>query len=270
MEPTSDSAEGHERQGPRFAGHTSNSFWPGVAAGSLALICFLAAQPSLRGGESPDQSQPITTSLPGSTKSSGTAPKSVGAPPRYVDLTPYTNASLAGNWHGDRPDNDLSGLPLGEQNLAGTKFDVRGLIQLDSRESGEDAQFPPAVSRIRFGFRCQRLHFLHGAILGYDSSGTMIGLYVLHYADGRTREWPIVLGRDVMDWWKAPDAQALTNGLVVAWEGANGKSRPQGKTVRLYRTTVLNPRPEMEILSLDFVSMMARAGPFLVAVTADP
>jgi hypothetical protein len=73
-----------------------------------------------------------------------------------------------------------------------------------------------------------------------------------------------------MDWWQPPDAQALAHGLVIAWQGANGKSRPQGKTVRVFTTAVANPRPEVEIASLDFVSTMAQAAPFLLAITAEP
>jgi hypothetical protein len=31
-----------------------------------------------------------------------------------------------------------------------------------------------------------------------------------------------------------------------------------------------NPRPEIEVTTIDFVSAMSRCGPFLIALTAEP
>jgi hypothetical protein len=38
---------------------------------------------------------------------------------------------------------------------------------------------------------------------------------------------------------------------------------------RLYHRSWENPRPDVEVLSIDFVSRMTRSGPFLVALTVD-
>ena len=97
--------------------------------------------------------------------------------------------------------------------------------------------------------------------------GTKIGSYIVHYADGQTREIPIIVGRDVADWF----SQANENlpDLQIAWSGRNEASRAAGRTIRLFKSTWQNPVPELAIQSLDFVSSHHSAAPFLVAITAE-
>jgi hypothetical protein len=96
-----------------------------------------------------------------------------------------------------------------------------------------------------------------------------IGKYVLNYVDGKTAELPIVPGRHVRDWQVAreqerqPMAQA-----VVAWSGTN---HLDGRGwLQLYKADYENPRPEVEVKTLDFVSAMSDATPFVVAITVKP
>jgi hypothetical protein len=53
----------------------------------------------------------------------------------------------------------------------------------------------------------------------------------------------------------------------VAWKGptpAAGDWQP-----RLYQSTFTNPKPELEILKVEYVSKLTRSGPFLVALTVE-
>jgi len=43
-----------------------------------------------------------------------------------------------------------------------------------------------------------------------------------------------------------------------------------GATLRLYLTSYENPHPDKEVVSVDYVSAMAMAAPFLVAMTIEP
>ena len=52
----------------------------------------------------------------------------------------------------------------------------------------------------------------------------------------------------------------------VGWTGTT----PQGVPIQLFISTRKNPRPGVEISSLDYVSKMTQAGPFLVAITVEP
>ena len=112
------------------------------------------------------------------------------------------------------------------------------------------------------------MHFLHSAINAFDiKDGTQIGSYVVHYANGQTREIPIVVGRDLADWWNQPNEQ--NKKFVIAWTGTNESSRAQGRTIRLFKSTWENPMPDSEVKSIDFVWAGTEAAPFLVAITAE-
>jgi len=118
------------------------------------------------------------------------------------------------------------------------------------------------------GRPCRKIHFLHGA--GWSArAGTHIGSYVVHYADGESREVKILFGQNVREW-LAPPAPQLITGAAVAWEGSNQASRALGLGVRLYQMTWLNPLPGAEVQRIDFKSAMENPAPFLIAITVEP
>ena len=54
--------------------------------------------------------------------------------------------------------------------------------------------------------------------------------------------------------------------LSVAFRSAVASSRD---TVGVYRTTYVNPRPELQVMHIDFVSRMTQSAPFLIALTVE-
>jgi WD40 repeat protein len=190
-------------------------------------------------------------------------------PPRLIDLSAWYNAALTESWHERNAGNDLRELKPELQELAGTLFDVRGLIQLGSIVPDE-LGYPWEVHGMHVNQACAQLHFLHSAIFaGQTPAGTQIGVYVIHYADGRYKLVYINVGRDLLDWWSQPQ-ETFTN-AVVAWTGQNEKSRKAGRQIRLYKTTWKNPFPSVPIVRIDFIGPFGNdsARPFLVAITAD-
>jgi hypothetical protein len=162
---------------------------------------------------------------------------------------------------------DLAELPRGVQKLAGVDFDLRGLIQVGSSSRG-GVPYPKELSGIPMKRACRLLHFVHSAIMAYDvQPGTKIGSYVVYYVDGQTREIPIIVERDVADWFS--QANENLRDLQIAWSGRNEASRTAGRTIRLFKSTWQNPVSELAIQSLDFVSSHHSAAPFLVAITAE-
>jgi hypothetical protein len=102
---------------------------------------------------------------------------------------------------------------------------------------------------------------------------TAVGKYVLHYADGAREELAIVVGRHVRHWWaeaNEPDPYAALPEGTVAWTGSNPSAKDAKATLRLYLTSYENPHPEKEVASVEFVSAMTTAAPFLVAMTVEP
>jgi beta-galactosidase len=151
-------------------------------------------------------------------------------------------------------------------------------------------KLPQAVEGIPVGFCLDKLHLLHATEFGafgdeshpfFVKDGTHIGDYKIHYADGSTATIPIVYGEDVRDWWyweKSKD-KSLTGTVFtvpvgvkrgkVAWTGKNADAGQYDVPLRLYLTNWDNPKPNVRVTTIDYVSVgQTAAGPFCVAITA--
>jgi hypothetical protein len=193
-------------------------------------------------------------------------PRLAMATTNQVDLTDFYNGALTQAWHPGPAENNLGALPSGLLQLGGVVFDVRGVVQLaglDLLRAG--GRFPQQISGIRIGQLCHQLHFLQAA--GWPAhDGTRLGAYLIHYADGRTQAVPIVYGEDVRDWNAESDSSHKLKRAAIVWSGIT----KQGRAVRLFKSSWTNPWPAVEISAIDYVSAMASAAPFLVAVTVEP
>ncbi|MHC1766698.1 MAG: protein kinase [Verrucomicrobiia bacterium] len=208
------------------------------------------------------------------------------AGPNLINLNAYYTGLLDAIFYptGDprEYDDDLEALltPTGLMTKGGVPFDVRGVVLLwrfEPASVGERSfwnRYPKRVNGIAIGRRVQRLHALHGVFCRSSmDDGTSIGSFVWHYADGTERETEIVYGRDVRNWCQggnSPDPQRECEQGRVVWDGTNPVARAQGTTRRLYLTAYENPQPDIVVTSLDFVSKMTQAAPFLVALTVEP
>jgi WD40 repeat protein/serine/threonine protein kinase len=188
---------------------------------------------------------------------------------RQVDLSPYYNLAL-------RMDKTWSDLSEGLDTFGGVRFDVRGLIHLNGQAGKQEGQnYPQRVNDIHVSRKCRLLHFLHAVEWGDDAGdGKAVGTYVLHYADGQVVELPIVVGRDLRDWWLSDGLAKPTEsgGASPVWFGfyrAPGVNGAFGASICLWKSTRENPRPNVELASIDFVSAMSAASPFLVALTVE-
>jgi WD40 repeat protein len=187
-----------------------------------------------------------------------------------IDLSPVYNAALDEAWIPaaslDDLDLDLSALPVGRQAVRGVGFDIRGVIQL-GRPAPDWSRFPTQVS-IPVNGRCQRIHVLQGVVSG-ELEGAVVGKYRLHYADNQTAELDIRYGRDLRDWRENGAPRSLGESSMVAWTGPRWANAPPGETLRLFKTAYQNPRPDTDIVGLEFVSTLTHAAPFLVAMTIE-
>jgi len=201
-----------------------------------------------------------------------------GATANEIDLTECFNGILTApfypffGWAGS--DNDLAELGHGLITLENIAFDIRGVIQLRRTEPVGGVwrqhwdRMPTAVEDIRIGRTFDRMHVILATDQG-EGEGAEVGRLVWHYADGREEVCKILYGEDVRAWWeKANDASDIENGKV-AWRGTNPNAVEQGATLRLYRRTWKNPRPQMAVETLDFTSDMSRAAPFVIAISVE-
>jgi thiol-disulfide isomerase/thioredoxin len=199
--------------------------------------------------------------------SSAVLPRGENVTPLMVDLSDYFHAALTESWHPGNEGNDLAKLPSGVQTLEGVPFDIRGVVQLNGggMVDMQGKNYPRRVKGIKIGRKCERLHFLHAAGWAVDD-GTLVGKYVLRYADGSRQALPIIYGEDIRDWWVGTDKVVELKHAKVAWQGQTSN----GSEVRVYTRTWENPNPDREVASIDFISSMTRCAPFLLAITTEP
>ena len=188
--------------------------------------------------------------------------------PDLIDLSSYFNRTLV---DATKPGNDLAALPQGLQRFkgVGVDFDVRGMIQLLGMATKEEGwRDPGQILDIKVACKSRRLHFLQAVTDRLDlpaTDGTPVGRYVVHYTDGTTQEIPLVYGSDLRNFWVLPNEPLEASNAQLAWTGKN-----QLSDLRLFHFTWPNPRPDVEVASIDFVSAMAQSAPFLIALTVEP
>src|SRR5262249_38718195 len=127
---------------------------------------------------------------------------------------------------------------------------------------------PKRIEAVPVGRKCARLHLLQGTAWE-AADGTQIAHCILHYEDGGREELPIVYGRDVRNHWTNPSEPIEIKGGVVVWHGLQPDATAAGRTLQLFKNTRPNPRPEVPIQSIDFVSDMAFPAWMLFAVTLE-
>jgi hypothetical protein len=201
----------------------------------------------------------------------GIPKRDTNTPPELLNLSKQYNAGLKQPWHGsNRMTNTLANLPTGVQEFAGVKFDVRGIVQLSGKKLLQQAavRYPKEVKGIPVKQSAAQIHFLHATAWSVPE-GTPIGGFRVNYANGESRDIPIVYGQDVRDWWSAPEEPA-SDTLQIAWTGLNTVSPENGTRVRLFKTTWKNPVPEEPITRIDYHTAMTDSAPFLIAITLDP
>ncbi|HEX7729472.1 MAG TPA: hypothetical protein VF392_10580 [Terracidiphilus sp.] len=213
-----------------------------AASSHFAHFNFAAMNPQLaNGSNSASASNPLR--IPARSKQ---------AIPDLMDLSTYYTSSLE--------EGHLSSLPDGVHAYQRAAFDIRGVIQLAG--SGQPTN-PNAVRGIAIHRKGETIDFLQGAS-GHAAEDTAIGNYVLHYANGDTRKIPLIYGRNIRDSFKE-EAQANAGDVLTdaatAWSDG---------PVRVFKYTVNNPLPSVEIETMDFVSNATQAAPFLIAMTVEP
>ena len=200
-----------------------------------------------------------------------------------IDLKPYINAALtdspaspAGN-----NGNNLAGLPSGVNVYGGVPFDVEGLIQLGglSLASTFHKNYPAEVDGIPIHKRCAKIYLLHaGDWVGGAESGMAVAKLVLHYEDGSQQQIDIMAGRDVFEFWSPlfttgaePEYSRMSPDTERAWTGSNRyiKQLWPDESLVLYKSGFANPRSALTVSTVDYVSTMTGAAPFMVGLTVE-
>jgi hypothetical protein len=190
-----------------------------------------------------------------------------GGSSTYIDLQPYANHKLNDSLHrGEFPNNNLADLPRGKQKLKGVRFNIgEGMIQLRGETLPDK---PDKVEGIKVNKKFARLHILHAT--GYVADeDTLIGEYVVRYADNSTETVPVAYGKDVRDWWVLSNGKETLGRGKIAWTGTNADAKARDAKLCLYLTTWKNPKPDTKVVSIDYISKNTKCAPFCVAMTVE-
>jgi hypothetical protein len=91
---------------------------------------------------------------------------------------------------------------------------------------------------------------------------------VLHYSDGTTSTEKIIYGDDVRDWYYVFGTQAvpLDPRSKLAWHGYYSDGNA-AQALRFCLTAIENPRPKLEVISIDLVSCKQQSAGCVMAMT---
>ena len=191
-----------------------------------------------------------------------------------INLKPYVNVALTDPLPITLGQTDITFAALlsGVHTYGGVSFDVEGLIQLNApglspggRDAGSaDAKtWPLGVTNIAINSKFTRLHLMHSA---WDINGpryrATFATMVLHYTDGSTSELQLAGGTHALRC-LGPYVPPLL-GLIqppqteLAWLGTNPflMQNAPNQGLHLFRATLSNPKPGLEVTSIDYMSAM--------------
>ncbi len=199
-----------------------------------------------------------------------------GLAPRLIDLTPFYNGALDQSPFltlnpGEAVENTWGTLPKGNVTLGGVPFDIRGVIHLSGQnlESRIPKVMPSSVTNIPVGLRCQRIHFV-GATQWGDPPGTVVCRYRMNYADGTSAVMPVEFEWDVQSWWlRREDNQGDLQRAKRVGQGSNARLDSNRWTLSLYLQTWKNPKPHLEVRSIEIESAMLNSSPFVAGITVE-
>ena len=183
------------------------------------------------------------------------ARSSPGATPAFQSINLSARATA---------DDAESRWPAGPLTLDGIPFQLDGALPLAGLEAIRSGLLrPDAVREIPVRHKARRLHVLVGSYHG-RRDGTPVANVVLRFRDGETRTMRLAYGVHLRNILSASgdEATLADPNSALAWQ-----TNVQGAVRRIYRSTFDNPRPDEEIVSLDFVSLFSPATPVLFAVT---
>jgi hypothetical protein len=190
-----------------------------------------------------------------------------------IDLTNYYTAALDDDWLVSAGAN-LKKLHKGVTTFNNVAFDIRGVIQLggidlyaESDYSIEDQKkhYPEKVTGIQINQKTSEIYFLHASAWG-EAKNKEIGQYVINYEDGSSEKVSLKYMDAFRDWWFMPNDEMPSN-ATIAWTGLNDLTEKKGYHIRLFTYTWKNPTAQKTIKTIDFISTMTTASPFLIAIT---
>ena len=187
-----------------------------------------------------------------------------------LDLKPHYDR--AGSWN---TGSEWESVPRGLTVLGGVPFDLSGLLRLNGRAARRDNKpYREKVEGIEVGKKFARLHLLHIASYSYSPDRAVpYARIILNYADGTKNSLPIIYAQHARDWrrpkYEFNSALSDPNSKVV-WRGTYNGTDESGKTLRIFKSTFENPRPDEEVTTIDVATEDAWPNATILAMSVGP
>ena len=212
-------------------------------------------------------------------------PRDSNTPNNLIDLSKYYNSSLFhySAFHGGGQNQDIRFLYDKYNQKENIPFDIRGIIRLKSGpfnnwESSNDhggtksigKVYPSEVNGISIDSKASKIHFLIGSVFSTDmAKGKTAAKFIINFEDGSTEEFPIIAKQDLFDWWTPHRSPGLMEQELspdkLGWVGEDFLGNARGFCKPFWE----NPQKEKIIKSINFVSGLIEASPFLIAITIE-
>jgi len=181
-------------------------------------------------------------------------------------------------WFGDGA-LSFKALPTGDQTFAGVRYNVYHFTTSPVPEAvgiggnNVPGNLPDQVNGIPVGKKADALFFLQAARIDNRRNNDDIkngktyemAAYIVHYADGQTARVPVLSEINVENYHQTKEA-APVSGAQIAWSAPYPGS---DQVAAAYSQQWTNPRPDMQISSVDLVRGADNRGPFsLLAISA--
>jgi hypothetical protein len=165
----------------------------------------------------------------------------------------------------------FNALPRGLQRFDGVDFRIRAPINIiGSRAAKAKGQEFARVTDTQVNGRGKYIHVLHTGDHGASTNGMYIWRLVLHYADGETRRHDFAYGSHIRNYWRREnemDRKPADADSAIVWVGTSEESDRRGSDLVVSRTTITNDRPQVDIVSADYVSLLGDSSAYVFAVS---
>jgi hypothetical protein len=195
-------------------------------------------------------------------------PGAPGDAPEFHTLD--LSGCITKTWRDFRPAASWNPPAGGLQVFDGVPFQVDGVIQFRSTSPrAPEDQLPLRAKVIRVGRRFTRLHLFHFSEFS-GPAGEPVAKFILHGVDGKDAESVVRYDIHLQDWSHFPRGPVSQDpNTHCAWAAPNRDEPDNPWLTMLWHTMLPNPRPDVEVASLEVRSLLSQVRYTLAAVTTE-
>jgi RNA polymerase sigma factor (sigma-70 family) len=171
----------------------------------------------------------------------------------------------------NKPRTAYNALPRGSHTFDGVTFQIQRVVNIIGARAGQAKGREFArISDPSVRGRGRHIHVLHTGDHGSSATGDYIWRLILHYADGGTERFDFAYDLHLRNFWRRSGDGPPTPtdpDTSLAWVGTSIESDRTKAELVVSRTTVQNPRPDVDVVGAEFVSLLGPSSAYVLAVT---